>query len=404
MGSDCWKSIGVALGHDSWGKVGLGHLPAFVGHLDGLPGHLEFAPQPDGCLQALGEGLREGRNVRAFLTTPVGALTFNPMARLSAATATASAPSVGIEQPLAFGQLDFDTQHLLLLQRPALGQLLGHLQIVFRPADGVAGRLPQGPRTENLVVRHRDLVGDCLVGPVALQLGDFGSEASLTITTQPTAEVTDKPLQLDLGQLVSGVDVEPNRYRSQGRNKREGGRLPHQHAEAAGVHVEAADRISRRRQWQERGERDVLSAPGLLDALHVDSQPRLLPKSRIDGLGKRERLGRCTGDTTRLSRRRQLDLFGARIVCCFGSPEAGWASAGGLLCCLLWRGGFLVNFEVHRRQDSLGQAFLVAVALVAATQWGGEQEESEKVEPDSNSPGCDRLGRHGQILVDSEGI
>jgi len=57
----------------------------------------------------------------------------------------------------------------------------------------------------------------------------------------------------------------------------------------------------------------------------------------------------------------------------------GLPSVGGLLGHLLGRGGFLANVKVHRRQDSLGQAFLVAVSLVAATQWGGQQEESEKV-------------------------
>ena len=98
-----------------------------------------------------------------------------------------------------------------------------------------------------------------------------------------------------------------------------------------------------------------------------------------------------------------LDFFGASIVSCFGLPETGRAFARGLLGHLLGRGEFLVNVEVHRRKNSLGQALLAAVPLVAATQGRGQQEESEKLEPDSKSSGYDRLGRQGQILVDSEG-
>src|SRR6266702_2684510 len=114
-----------ALCHDSRGKVGLGHLPAFVGHLDRLAGHLELAPEPNRCLQALGEGLREGRHVRGFYDAsrridvqPDGQVERRDSHRLRALRS--------IEQPLTFRQLNLDPKSLLLLQSSALFQLLGH--------------------------------------------------------------------------------------------------------------------------------------------------------------------------------------------------------------------------------------------------------------------------------------
>jgi hypothetical protein len=65
---------------------------------------------------------------------------------------------------------------------------------------------------------------------------------------------------------------------------------------------------------------------------------------------------------------------------------------------------FLANVEVRRRQNSLGEVFRTAVPLVVATELGRQQEESEKVQPDSETPDHDRLSPQGQILVDSEGI
>jgi hypothetical protein len=104
-----------------------------------------------------------------------------------------------------------------------------------------------------------------------------------------------------------------------------------------------------------------------------------LPESRVDRLGEREGKGRLTDDTTPLSSGWLLDFFGVRIVSCFGLPETGRAFARGLLGHLPGRGGFLANVGVHRRKNALGEAFLAAVLLVAATQWGGQQQESEKL-------------------------
>src|SRR5262249_55620375 len=149
------------------------------------------------------------------------------------------------------------------------------------------------------------------------------------------------------------------------------------------------------------GESNVLPAPGLLDALQVDPQPRLLPESRVDRFGKREGMASLTGEITQLNSGGLLDFLGARIVCCFGFLGTGRASRRRLLGHLLGRGEFLTNVEVHRGKNSLCEAFRVATALVAAPEWAGQQEESEKLQPDSESPGYDRLGRQSQILVHS---
>jgi hypothetical protein len=61
---------------------------------------------------------------------------------------------------------------------------------------------------------------------------------------------------------------------------------------------------------------------------------------------------------------------------------------------------FLVNIEIQRRQYPFGEAFLVAVLLVAATKWRNQQKDSEKLYPRSESRGNHRMGRQGQILVD----
>jgi hypothetical protein len=117
----------------------------------------------------------------------------------------------------------------------------------------------------------------------------------------------------------------------------------------------------------------------LLDVLQVNTQPRLLPKSRVDCLGKREPLHRLTGDSTYLSSGRQCDSIGFGIVSDFGLPEADWAWVGRRRDYLLGRWEFLANVETHRRENSVGEASPVAVALVAATEWRRQQEKSEEL-------------------------
>src|SRR5262249_7400692 len=100
---------------------------------------------------------------------------------------------------------------------------------------------------------------------------------------------------------------------------------------------------------------------------------------RVDCLCEREGKGRFTRDITPLSTFRLLDFFGDSIVYCYGLLVTDRAFDRGLLGRLLGRREFLVNVEVHRRKNSLGQAFLAAVSRVAATQVRGQQEESEKL-------------------------
>jgi hypothetical protein len=86
----------------------------------------------------------------------------------------------------------------------------------------------------------------------------------------------------------------------------------------------------------------------LLDVLEVHSQAGLLPERRVDRLTKSESLAGFKDDFT---------SFG----------------------CLFGRGDFVLNVKVSRRKNSLGKVFRVAVPLVAATEWGDQQEESEKL-------------------------
>jgi hypothetical protein len=122
----------------------------------------------------------------------------------------------------------------------------------------------------------------------------------------------------------------------------------------------------------------------LLDTLQEDAQPRLLTKSGVNRLGKAKRLDRFTlapglWSRRRSSRRtRQLGFVGVRLVHGFGLSEPDLASAGDVLDDLPGCREFLVYGAVHRREYSLGEAPLVTVPFVAATERKGEQEESEK--------------------------
>jgi hypothetical protein len=139
----------------------------------------------------------------------------------------------------------------------------------------------------------------------------------------------------------------------------------------------------------------------LLDALEKDPQSRLLPESRVDCLGEAEGLGKFTADLASLSRRRQLGVFRVSIIGRFGQSQAGLASAGAILARLLGRGEFLVNTDVQRRENSLGEAFLAAVPSVIATKWRTQQKEPDELWPDSMPPSNGCVGRQDQIPKDS---
>jgi hypothetical protein len=57
-----------------------------------------------------------------------------------------------------------------------------------------------------------------------------------------------------------------------------------------------------------------------------------------------------------------------------------------------------MGVEAWRRQNSLRKVFRAAVPLVTATPCGSQQEEPEKLKPDSEPPGWGRPGPQGQIL------
>jgi hypothetical protein len=104
-----------------------------------------------------------------------------------------------------------------------------------------------------------------------------------------------------------------------------------------------------------------------------------LAESRVDRFGERQRLGRSTVDHSPLSGRRLHDVLGESIVFWFGLLETGRAFADSILGHILGSGEYVTNVEVHRRKDSLGEAFLAAAPLVAAAKRGRQQQESEEL-------------------------
>src|SRR5437762_12098144 len=103
-------------------------------------------------------------------------------------------------------------------------------------------------------------------------------------------------------QLISGVDVQTNGYRSQRWKEREAGKRPERHAVAANVQVEASDRGPGHRHGQEWGESNVFGASGLFNAFQVHTQPRLLAEGGFDSVGKSECWARCIRVRGSLSR------------------------------------------------------------------------------------------------------
>jgi hypothetical protein len=62
----------------------------------------------------------------------------------------------------------------------------------------------------------------------------------------------------------------------------------------------------------------------------------------------------------------------------------------------------LVNVEAQRRQNPLGETFLVGVPFMAATKCGVQQQEPEELQSDSVPAGSGPVGSQGRILEDSE--
>ena len=113
---------------------------------------------------------------------------------------------------------------------------------------------------------------------------------------------------------------------------------------AAGVEIEAARGGSRDDHRQKRRKGDVFAPGGLLDALQVDPQARLLPEREIDRLSKRQDLIRRT--TRALwSGRRRYDLSHVGMVDGFRQSQARLVFG---------------TIERRRREDSLAEAVVRA--------------------------------------------
>ena len=222
-GADCWKSSRSPRRRFG-GKAGLGHAPALVRDFDGLACHLEFAPLTDRCLQTLGQGLRESRDVRGFLNAG-GSIDVQADGKIECGDRHRFRVFRGVEQSQLSAGMTSTRSTFSFSRRPPFSSS-------WRPAS----RLPRGGRHPEPSFAMPacaapgntppNLVGHGLVGPLTLKLSNFRRKTSLTITADAAAEVADEPLQLEVGQLVPGVEVQAERDCSQGRKKREGRRCP----------------------------------------------------------------------------------------------------------------------------------------------------------------------------------
>src|SRR5262249_23476302 len=112
--------------------------------------------------------------------------------------------------PLDFGPQDD------LAQDDALALALACVvQLLLGATEGVLGGPPQGFGPEDGVIRNRDFVGHRLEGATRLELGDVAGQPRLLVPSQPTAEVEEQPLNLQLGQLEGRPDVKAKRHRPQ---------------------------------------------------------------------------------------------------------------------------------------------------------------------------------------------
>src|SRR5262245_7007571 len=112
------------------------------------------------------------------------------------------------------------------------------------------------------------------------------------INTQSTAEIADKPLQLQLGNFIACAEVQPDGQREAGWHHCETGNRAERNWCAPDIQVKAADAITGANHGHEWSERDIGTSVGLLNAFEKDSQPWLTLKSQRDRIGKRQRLAR----------------------------------------------------------------------------------------------------------------
>ena len=274
----------VALGHDARGEVGAGDARAFLGHLHGLAGHLELATAADGRLQTVGQAQREGRDVGRVHDAGGGA-DVEADGQVEGRDGDGLRLLGEIESPLGLGQRDLGAQDLLALDDASLGQLPGHVQVVLRAADGLRGDAVQRPGPQHLVVGHRHVVGDRLVGTLGLELGDVHGEAGLVVTAQTPPEVADEPLEFQLGHLEAGLAVQADGNRAKEGKDGEVGRIRDprdREPDPARLNVVAPRQVAAGHGRQKSREGDVLPPLGLLDALQGRPQPGLEPERHGD--------------------------------------------------------------------------------------------------------------------------
>ena len=113
-----------------------------------------------------------------------------------------------MERLAELGGLHLGPQDELALDDALALAFAGIRQLLLGATEGILGRPPQGLAPEDVVVGDRDLVGHRLVGSLRLEPGDVGRQLCLLVEAQPTAEVEEQPLDLELGQLEGRPEVE----------------------------------------------------------------------------------------------------------------------------------------------------------------------------------------------------
>ncbi len=123
------------------------------------------------------------------------------------------------------------------------------------------------------------------MGSLRLETSDVTCQSCLLVEAEPTAEVEEQPLDLELGQLEGRPQVEAEGDGPDAGQEIESGETfrqldglaPHPEPESPRIETAGDD-------GQERRERDLLLPLGLGDALELSAQSRLSVERQIDRL------------------------------------------------------------------------------------------------------------------------
>ena len=129
---------------------------------------------------------------------------------------------------------------------------------------------------QDVVVSDRDLVGHRLVGALRLESGDVARKSCLLVEAQPTAEVEEQPLDLQLGQLEGRPEVQADGHGSDARQEVES-REPLLRAGSGSPPLRGQTPPRRNCPRQSAGTSRTRSVapPGLGDALELGTQTGL---------------------------------------------------------------------------------------------------------------------------------